>query len=333
MSLWRVAQDRIAATGLLVVVFLLVGVSPAFADQAKPTNYKSNVYGVDPPADGASFTITGGDAFMAVTVVPGHTLEVPGYFKEPYIMIDADGSVWLNHDSPAYYINQDRYGNVRAPESADGKGDPEWELVGDGGVYAWQDHRVHWMSFDLPPTVSRDRLQVVFPWEVPVIVDGVESKVGGELVWIPSRSAFPPILAGAVGLLPLVFWDRLKDRSIAALLALAGGLSLVLATIHFGATPATERSLQLAMFLPLVALVLVVGGVLVGRSNKRAVSIAAIGGGLALVTWGLANASTMWLPVLPSTTVPNLQRVGVALVMWVGATLAVVATLRLSFRR
>jgi len=331
MSRGRVVRDRVAAAAALVAMFLLIGASPALADQAQPTNYKSTVFDVDPATDAASFSIIGGDAFLQVTVVPGHTVEVPGYFKEPYIRIDPDGSVWLNQDSPAYYINQDRYGNVRTPEDADGKGEPRWELAGDDGRYAWQDHRVHWMSFDLPPTVSGERLQIVFPWEVPVIVDGIDSMVRGELVWVPSRNPFPSILAGAIGLLPLIVWDRLRERSVALLLALTGGLALALLAIQVGGTPAAQRSLQATMLLPLLAVSLAVAAVLWRGSSKWAVVIAA--GGLALVGWGLFNAGTMWLPVLPSEVIPNVQRAGVALVMWAGAALTLIAGFRVALRR
>ena len=95
-----------------------VGVAAA-ADPAVPTNYKSTVFTVSPNTGGAEFSIVGGDAFMQIAVAPGHTALVPGYFDEPYIRIDADGTVWVNHDSPAYYINQDRFGDVSAPADAD----------------------------------------------------------------------------------------------------------------------------------------------------------------------------------------------------------------------
>lgn len=82
-------------------MFILLGTGTAAADVAVPTNYKSTVFDVDPAVPGATFTVVGGDAFMEVEVAEGHSVLVPGYFKEPYLRIDVDGSVWLNLDSPA----------------------------------------------------------------------------------------------------------------------------------------------------------------------------------------------------------------------------------------
>jgi hypothetical protein len=321
--------DRGLLAGLCLLFFLLLGSGTAQADSATPTNYKSTVFDVDPATDAARFDIVGGDAFIGITVEPGHTAQVPGYFKEPYIRIDADGAVWVNLDSPAYYINQDRYGNVQAPPEADGKGEPRWEGAGSNGRYVWQDHRVHWMSFDLPPTVAGDRYQVVFPWEVPVVIDGQEASVRGELVWVPSRNPWWPLLAGMVGLLPLIFWDRLTVVQSIVILGLAASLALLIALLQLGSTPAGARSLPLSILLLLVAVgAVVAAAVFWKRSPRRAQGLVGAGG-LAVVIWAVLNAGMLWLPVLPSAVVANLQRAGVATVMWAGVAVAGIMGLQL----
>lgn len=324
-----VQPNRIAVAGLLSILLLLLGTGTAQADNATPTNYKSTVFDVDPAAAGATFTVVGGDAFMEVAVAEGHSALVPGYFKEPYIRVDPDGSVWLNLDSPAYYINQDRYGNVQAPPEADGEGDPRWERVGDGGTYAWQDHRIHWMSLDLPPTVAGDRYQVVFPWNFPVVIDGQEASVRGELVWIPSRNPYWPLLTGALGLLPLVFWDRMKPWAIATTVGLVASLAMAIVLVQYGGTPASAAAIPVSAGLVLVTIAAAIAGFFLRNSRQRSALALLGGGGVGLSVWSLLNAGTMWLPVLPSTTASNLQRAGVALVMWAGLAVALTAGVRL----
>lgn len=321
----RAALQRAAAIGLLSAFFLLSSSGVATAsDPAVPTNYKSTVFTVSPNTGGAEFSIVGGDAFMQIAVAPGHTALVPGYFDEPYIRIDADGTVWVNHDSPAHYINQDRFGDVSAPADADGKGEPRWEHVASEGRYAWQDHRVHWMSHDLPPTVAGDRYKVVFPWELPVWVDGVEVIVGGELVWIPTRSALGPVLAGVLGLFPLIFWNRMSLGSAAVIAGLATCIAFGTTLVQYRGTPVWLRGLPFGMVLPLAAAVLIVAATAYRGSRGRAYAFLAASG-LALVAWGGVYFGVVRLPVLPSSGVADLQRVAVALVMWMSAAVSLLA--------
>ncbi len=321
--------NRTALAGLLSLLFILLGTGPAQADNAAPTNYKSTVFDVDPAVAGTTFTVVGGDAFMEVEVAQGHSLLIPGYFKEPYIRIDTDGSVWLNRDSPAYYINQDRYGNVQAPPEADGKGEPRWESAGSGGRFAWQDHRVHWMSFDLPPTVGGDRYQVVFPWEFPVVIDGQQANVRGELVWIPSRNPYWPLLAGAFGLLPLVLWDRMKVWSIAAAVGLVTGLAVAIQLVQYSGTPSSVAGIPISAGLLLVVAAGALAGFVLRKRRQRLALVLVSAGGAGLLIWALFNAGTLWLPVLPSAAASNLQRAGVALVMWSGLAVTLTAGVKL----
>jgi hypothetical protein len=190
----------------------IAGGTPAIADPGHPTNYESTVVDVEPRSDGVRFSVAGGDAYLTVSVEPGHTVEIPGYFNEPYIRIDADQSVYVNENSEAFFINGDRYGRSEIPGYVKGS-EPSWALVGTDGFYAWHDHRAHWMSLDLPPTVTGAQRQQVFPWSVPTVVNGMTTTVSGELVWVPSRNAIPAILAGMAALLPLLLWASLPPGS------------------------------------------------------------------------------------------------------------------------
>jgi hypothetical protein len=314
-----------SALGLAVVVAVA---GPASADPAEPTNYRSIVTSVDPVPVGVAIEVVGGDAFLSVAAAEGHTVLVPGYFGEPYLRIDPDGAVYLNTMSPARYINQDRYGTSNIPEGVDAGASPVWEQVASGGRFAWHDHRVHWMSVQLPPSVSGETAQLVFPWTIRLFVDGVETEVKGELFWFPSTNPAGPMLIGVVGVLPFLAWRPGRYRPIAVAAAVVGALILMVATAQFAATPGFDRGLPIAAIFPIITIASGVGALWLDTAELRTWAWLAIGG-LALVwwTWGISGALTA--PVLPSAVPAGLERGAVSLAGWVGAGITLVSGIEL----
>ena len=76
----------------------------------------------------------------------GKDVVILGYDDEPYARVLADGTVEVNTDSEAYYLNDDRFANVEVPAGVDGKGEPQWKEVAQTGRFEWHDHRAHWMG-------------------------------------------------------------------------------------------------------------------------------------------------------------------------------------------
>lgn len=307
----------------LAAAILVAGAGPAFADPATPTNYRSRVTDLDPDPDGLAIQVTGGDAFLVAAVASGHTLEIPGYFGEPYLRVDIDGVVWRNELSPARFINVSRYGTSIPPE-ADADAPPQWVKVGDGGSFAWHDHRTHWMSKDLPPAIAGDRAELIFPWEFNVVFDGVPITVHGELVWFPSVNPFGPLFIGIVGLVPLALWRRGRTLMVAAMLAVAGAVALFLATMQYAATP-VDRPFPSELLVPALAVVLAVASIGLASTPIRSTA-ARLLSGAALFIWSVSNFEVLTAPVLPSALEPALQRslVGVVLIT---STILVVLTL------
>ena len=99
----------------------------------------------------------------------GRELVIEGYEGEPYLRFGADGGVFRNANSPATYLNEERYGGVDVPASASKTATPRWERVSRGNSYNWHDHRIHWMSTIDPPKVrqAKDKPHHVFDWNVP----------------------------------------------------------------------------------------------------------------------------------------------------------------------
>ena len=316
-------------TGGLATVLLVLMAGPALADPAVPTNYRSIVNVVDPQPTGVTVEVVGGDAFLSVAVAEGNTVEVPGYFGEPYLRIDETGAVWLNTRSPARYINQDRFGVTEIPPTADAQADAEWEQVGTGGRFAWHDHRTHWMSPDLPPTIAGDRAEVVFPWKLTITINDVETEVRGELLWFPSANPVGPLLVGFLGVLPLLAYRRGRVSSVAITASLFAAITLFVATVQFAATPGFDRGAPIDLAIPMIGVAAAVTALWLRDSSIRSWTAVTLAGG-AIGWWAVATSTALTAPVLPSALPVGIERASVSLAMWVGIGVVVIAVLELT---
>jgi hypothetical protein len=159
--------------------------------------FTSRVTSVRPTVAGLEVAVRDFDDRLFVRNGTDRTLVILGYDGEPYLRF-ADGQVLRNANSPATYLNEDRYGGVPLPEGVSGKAPARWEQVADGTVYEWHDHRIHWMSRSDPPRVRRnpDVAQLVFTWTVPGRLDGRRVAIDGRLDYAPPpESQFNPVLA------------------------------------------------------------------------------------------------------------------------------------------
>lgn len=197
---------RGAAVVALGVVLLATLAGPALAHGrgSDATNFVSTVTEA-PGLPGVSWQVYNGDEFLGVRNTSDTELVVLGYSGEPYLRIGPDGA-FENQRSEAAYVNDDRYAAVEIPPQADPDAEPDWRQVSDEPAYAWHDHRIHWMSPELPPQVAPDPTQrvTVFPqgWEVPFTYGGERQVVRGELVWQPGPSPWPWLLGGLLVTLP-----------------------------------------------------------------------------------------------------------------------------------
>ena len=175
--------------GFLAVLALALATAPAaFADAGSP-NYSSRLTSVAPNVKGLSVRVVDGDDAIELRNATGKNILVPGYENEPYLRFLVNGRVEVNVNSPAKYLNEERYGGVTVPKTASAKAKPRWVLISEGGTYTWHEHRVHWMSTKRPPKVEAsdgNRLEKVFDWIVPLSVGGDRVKASGTLWWVPS---------------------------------------------------------------------------------------------------------------------------------------------------
>jgi hypothetical protein len=177
---------RLALLGVVAVA--LASAPTAGADAGSP-NYSSKLTSVSPKVKGLTVLVVDGDDALELRNATGLNVVVPGYENEPYLRFLVNGRVEVNVNSPARYLNEERYGGVTVPKTATPKAKPKWELVSQGGKYTWHEHRVHWMSTNRPPKVEKsggNTLEKVFDWVVPMSVGGDRVKASGTLWWVPS---------------------------------------------------------------------------------------------------------------------------------------------------
>jgi MYXO-CTERM domain-containing protein len=191
---------------LALAVTVALATAPAAAAHQGNPNYRSVVDSVTPAVKGLTLHVLNYDDRFELTNHSGRTVTVQGYDGEPYARVLADGTVEVNKRSPAYYLDDDRYADVKVPASADPKAPPQWSVVDRTGRLQWHDHRMHWMSKSLPPQVKdKSRRTKVFDYAIPLRVDAQRASIRGTLFWQPSDGGGAPVgMFAALGALALI---------------------------------------------------------------------------------------------------------------------------------
>ena len=177
------------------LVALSVCSSAVAHDGGGARGFRSTVEAVEPATPGVDVTVRDSDDRLRLRNETGRPLVILGYEGEPYLVF-RDGKVFRNQRSPATYLNDDRYGKVELPDEADPSAEPAWAEVAPRETYEWHDHRIHWMSTTLPPTVeaAKDRPRHVLDWEVPAELDGSPLAISGSLDYEPPPQGNPTTL-------------------------------------------------------------------------------------------------------------------------------------------
>jgi hypothetical protein len=211
---------RLKSAGLGLVAIALALTLPPGADghgDGAARGYTATITAVDPPVPGLGLQILDGDDRVELVNGTGGEIIVLGYDGEPYLRF-SDAGVEANLASPAHYLNDDRYGNVELPASADPSAPPLWQALSSGRRWEWHDHRTHWMSEQDPPVVvaAPDASHEVFGWTIPATVDGRPFAISGTLKYAPPPGSgaprvlflvIPVVLLAVLGLLALA-WRR-----------------------------------------------------------------------------------------------------------------------------
>jgi hypothetical protein len=308
-----VSRRRLGA-GLVALLAWVVQPGIAHADAAGPTDFRTEIVGVEPSTPALEVTIEGGDSFVHLTLERGHEAIVLGYAGEPYLRFDADGTVFENRRSYATYYNRERDGTGEVPDTVDNEAPPDWVAVGDGGSWAWHDHRAHWMGGE--PPVGMQPGEVFPPAVVPLVVDGqpVEIEVVTRLVAPPSP--WPMVAGAAIGVAAAAaVWRsrrRPGERAVtASMTGLVSASALALGAIQFTSLPGETGPRPVWWVAPLLAALC--GLALAARpwGAITRIGLAAAGAGQLLV-WAGERRAGLERPVLPTDAPGWLDRVGTA---------------------
>jgi hypothetical protein len=190
-------------TWVAAAAALLICAPVALAHEGSP-NFLSQVDSVTPESADVTVEVLNRDDRLMLRNNGSGTVLIEGYTDDPYARIEPDGTVLVNTNSEAYYINEERDGKVDVPEGV-GDGEPKWEEVSKTGRFEWHDHRMHWMAEADPEQVKdKDVRTKVFDWEVPIEVDGQAGAIAGTLFWTPVASSGPPLVPIIVAVVVLV---------------------------------------------------------------------------------------------------------------------------------
>ena len=121
----------------------------------------------------------------------------PNYSGGQYARILGDGTVQLNENSPAYYLNQSFYETgVSVPSSATAGAQPDWVTQAKTATLYWHDHRIHYLTPIVPQFIKArgvDHRQFVFAWYVPIQVGSTRGYLYGKLFWNAEKPFSFPI--------------------------------------------------------------------------------------------------------------------------------------------
>jgi hypothetical protein len=317
---------------LVVVTVAVIGVvavpGVAHADPAGPTDYRTTITSIEPATDAIDVDVVGGDAFLRIAVAPGHEVIILGYDAEPYLRILADGVIEQNRRSFATYYNEERYGRTDVPDIVDNDAEPDWEPVGVGGVWAWHDHRAHWMGNE--PPIGLEPGESLPPQIVPIVVDGVPVEIAVRITLEAAPSLVPVVFGGVIGLGLALLGVLLGPATTGLVMLLLGAGALVVGAAQYTSLPAETGRLLAWWLLPAIAVVAIAIAIATyGRSRFALLGLTAVAAAQGLV-WAFQRRAGLTRAILPTELPGGFDRFVTAAVL-AGSSVVLAATLRRLF--
>jgi hypothetical protein len=182
-----------------VALLALMVVAPAAFAHEGNINFLSEIEGVSPAIEGVEVGMINRDDRIRLDNRSGQDIVILGYEEgEQYARLKADGTVEVNKNAKAYYLNEDRFGTSEVPESL--PSEPDWERVPGDHRFEWHDHRAHYMGKGTPPQVKdAGKRQKVFDWKVPLRAGNGTGAITGTLHWTPKPGDGTPLALIAGG--------------------------------------------------------------------------------------------------------------------------------------
>jgi hypothetical protein len=318
---WRVAVAAAAVVGATAgpAAAHAIGAGP------QPTNYRTEVRGIEPAVPGLEAWTVAGDRLELVNGT-GQEVLVLGYRLEPYLRVGPAGA-FENRRSPSAYANRFATAPASIPAEFDPAAAPQWRRIGDQPRVAWHDHRAHWSSPD-PQAVAaaRGRRHVVVPnWQIPLRLGGRQLLLEGVVAWVPGPSPWPWLLA-AVVVFAAALAAALGPRR-AHVLALVAVLAVAADAVHTAGAllaSAAPLSAELNGTVTTVAGWVVAGlaayRLLSGRTESAAIFLL-LGGILLTLAGALPDLTALGRSQLPTAVGPMPTRAAIAVTLGLGAAM------------
>jgi hypothetical protein len=204
---------RLLSLPALLSLLALASLAAASASRASvsqtpdvtDTHYSSLLERVYPVVKDVSWKVIDLNDEIRLINHSGKTVTVYAYPQTPnpganysggqYARIESDGTVQVNENSPAYYLNDSFYEiGVNVPSSASATAAPNWVTLARTSTFYWHDHRIHYASPATPLQVTDvHRRTLVDSWYVPIQVGSRRGYLYGKLYWNAEKSFSFPI--------------------------------------------------------------------------------------------------------------------------------------------
>lgn len=151
--------------------------------------FKATIKGLRPGVPRVTVRVLGSEDRLWLANRSNRVVTIIGYEGEPYLRFTPQG-IYENRNSPAAYLNADRFARAVVPPTAHAGAQPRWRKLAKSRAWAWHDHRIHWMSTFPPAQVVEDRASPhhIFDWSVPARAGTKRIAILGSLDYEPPSS-------------------------------------------------------------------------------------------------------------------------------------------------
>ena len=111
-------------------------------DQGSSYHYRSDITTIEPSVPGVNLQVLEFADRLLLTNHSGQTVTVTATRGKLLRTGAGKRHVQINTRSPAYYLNQNFYGEVTVPPSASPTATPQWTVLDRTGQLEWHDHRI-----------------------------------------------------------------------------------------------------------------------------------------------------------------------------------------------
>ena len=119
-----------------VAALIALAVAPAASAHQGNANYRSVIDAVTPKIAGVKLQVLNLDDRLEAENTSGKTVLIKGYQGEAYARLLGDGTVEVNHNSPAFYLNDSRTSTGKVPANAKPGAAPDWKVVDKAGRFS-----------------------------------------------------------------------------------------------------------------------------------------------------------------------------------------------------